>query len=71
MAPLLSKTLEAEHEFSALNTLLIVIVLSLCILSSYLIKENKIYFIPESAAAIFIGLIGVPLNHVFDRSIYL
>ena len=56
MAPLISPE-EAEHEFSALNTLLIVVVLSLCILSSYLIKENNIYFIPESAAAIFIGLI--------------
>ena len=67
MAPLISQE-EAEHEFSALNTLLIVIVLSLCILSSYLIKENKIYFIPESAAAIFVGLIVGFLSRVIYPS---
>lgn len=45
------------HEFGALNTLLLVVVLGLCVLSAYLIKEHKIYYLPESAAAICVGLI--------------
>ena len=35
------------HEFGALNTLLMVVVLGLCVLSAYLIKEHKIYYLPE------------------------
>jgi len=45
------------HEFGALNTLLLVVVLGLCILSAYLIKEHKVYYLPESAAALMVGLI--------------
>lgn len=45
------------HEFGALNTLLLVVVLGLCIISAYLIKEHKIYYLPESAAALLVGLI--------------
>jgi len=48
---------EFAHEFGALNTLLLVIILGLCILSAYLIKQNSFYYLPESAAAIVVGII--------------
>eukprot|EP01032_Pedospumella_encystans_P011347 gene11347-13198_t len=48
---------EAAHEFGALNTLLLVVILGLCILSAYLIKKNSIYYLPESAAAILVGIV--------------
>lgn len=48
---------EIKHEFGALNTLLLTVILGLCVISAYLVKQNKIYFIPESAAAILVGLI--------------
>jgi sodium/hydrogen exchanger 8 len=48
---------EAEHEFGALNTLLLVVILGLCILSAYLIRQNSFYYLPESAAAIVVGII--------------
>lgn len=48
---------EIKHEFGALNTLLLTVILGLCVVSAYLVKQNKIYFIPESAAAILVGLI--------------
>lgn len=48
---------EAAHEFGALNTLLLVVILGLCILSAYLIKQNSFYYLPESAAAIVVGII--------------
>lgn len=46
-----------SHEFGALNTLLLVLILGLCILSAYLVKIYKFYYLPESAAAILVGLI--------------
>jgi sodium/hydrogen exchanger 8 len=51
---------EAEssaHEFGALNTLLLVVVLGLCIVFSYLIKQNSVYYLPDSAAAMFVGML--------------
>jgi sodium/hydrogen exchanger 8 len=45
-----------NHEFGALNTLLLVVILGLCILAAYLIKQNSFYYLPESAAAILVGL---------------
>lgn len=48
---------EAAHEFGALNTLLLVVILGLCIIAAYLIKQNSIYYLPESAAAICVGVI--------------
>lgn len=48
---------EAAHEFGALNTLLLVVILGLCILSAYLIKQNSFYYLPESAAAIVVGMV--------------
>ena len=48
---------ESAHEFGALNTLLLVVILGLCILSAYLIRQNRFYYLPESGAAILVGLI--------------
>jgi sodium/hydrogen exchanger 8 len=50
-------TTDAQHEFGALNTLLLVVILGLCIWSAYLIKQNAFYYLPESAAAIVVGII--------------
>ena len=49
--------LEVLHEFGALNTLLLVIVLGMCIVCAYLIKEYRFYYLPESGAAMLVGLI--------------
>ena len=59
---------DAAHEFGALNTLLLVVLLGLCIMSGYLIKQNKIYFIPESAAAIMVGVLVGATARVFYPS---
>lgn len=48
---------DAAHEFGALNTLLLVVILGLCILSAYLIKQNSFYYLPESACAILVGIV--------------
>lgn len=53
----MATTGEAAHEFGALNTLLLVVILGLCVLSAYLIKQNSFYYLPESAAAIVVGMI--------------
>jgi hypothetical protein len=49
--------IDTAHEFGALNTLLICVILGLCILAAYLIKKNKFYYLPESAAAVIVGAI--------------
>jgi len=59
---------EARHEFASLNTLLLVVILGLCILSAYLIKQNSIYYLPESAAAILVGLLVGGLARAFFPS---
>ena len=46
---------DAAHEFGALNTLLLVVVLGICIMCAYVIKSNHFYYLPESAAAILVG----------------
>ncbi|CAM9278642.1 unnamed protein product, partial [Ascophyllum nodosum] len=56
---------EMAHEFSALNTLLLVVVLGLCILSAYLIKRNRFYYLPESAAAILVGVVVGGMAKIF------
>lgn len=52
-----SEDTEVEHEFYALNTLLLVMSLGLCILCAYLIKKYRFYFMPESSAALCVGLV--------------
>lgn len=48
---------ETDHEFGALNTLLLAVILGLVIMSAYTIKQNQFYYLPESAAAILVGAI--------------
>ena len=48
---------DAAHEFGALNTLLLVVILGLCVVSAYLIKQNSFYYLPESACAILVGMV--------------
>lgn len=59
---------EDSHELGALNTLLMVIILGICILSAYLVKIYKFYYLPESAAAILVGLIVGGLARIFNPS---
>ncbi|ETI56508.1 sodium/hydrogen exchanger 3, variant 2 [Phytophthora nicotianae CJ01A1] len=48
---------EGLHEFGALNTLLFVVILGVCIVCAYLIKEYRFYYLPESGAAMLVGMI--------------
>ena len=48
---------EKSHQFSAANVLLMCMIIGLCIFTSYMIKKFKCYRIPESAAAMTIGVI--------------
>jgi sodium/hydrogen exchanger 8 len=59
-----------SYQFGALNTLLLVVVLGLCILAAYLIKQNSFYYLPESAAAIIVGLIVGALARYFRNIIH-
>lgn len=42
-----------------------VVVLGLCILSAYLIKRNRFYYLPESAAAILVGVVVGGMAKIF------
>ena len=59
---------ETAHEFDALNTLLVVVILGLCVLASYLIKKYRCYYMPESAAALLIGLCVGGIARILDPS---
>ncbi len=52
-----------DHEFNAINTLLLVVTLGLCILLAYQIKQHSFYYLPESAAA------TIDLNDYIDYSL--
>mmetsp|Transcript_32830 Transcript_32830/g.42165 ORF Transcript_32830/g.42165 Transcript_32830/m.42165 type:complete len:543 (-) Transcript_32830:373-2001(-) len=58
-------TNEEAHEFGALNTLLLVVVLGCCILSGYLIKSHQFYYLPESAAVMLVGVAVGGLAKIF------
>jgi hypothetical protein len=47
---------EEAHEFGAVNTLLFVVVLATCFLFTYLIKKYRLFYLPESAAVILLGV---------------
>jgi len=49
---------EDEHEFGALNTLLLVVCLGLCIVTAYLVRWHKVYYLAECSTAILIGMIS-------------
>lgn len=42
-----------------------VVVLGLCILSAYLIKRNRFYYLPESAASILVGVVVGGMAKIF------
>ena len=48
---------EAQHDFAALNTLLLVIILGIGIMCAYLITDNHFYYLPESGACLIIGVV--------------
>jgi sodium/hydrogen exchanger 8 len=43
------------HEFGALNTLGLCLVLGMCVFAGYWLKQRKFYYLPESAAIMLIG----------------
>lgn len=47
----------SDHEIGAISTLLLALVIGSCIFASYIIKQNSLYYFPESGAAIFVGFI--------------
>jgi solute carrier family 9 (sodium/hydrogen exchanger), member 8 len=59
---------EAAHEFGALNTLLMVTLLGLCVLCAYTIRQNKIYMLPESTACIMVGILVGGIARVYYPS---
>lgn len=61
-------TEKARHEFDALNTLLLVVILGMCTLTSYLIKRYQIYYLPESAAALLVGILVGGVARLIDPS---
>lgn len=56
---------EEAHEFGALNTLLFVAVLAVCILCAYLIKKHRVYYLHESAAIVMVGILVGGLARLF------
>ena len=58
MAPTMALVDDAEeiHEFDAYTALLLNVTLIGCVLLAYYIKINRIYYIPESGAAMLIGV---------------
>lgn len=56
---------EEAHEFGAINTIIVCFVLATVIATSYLLKKYRIYWIPESAAAMIIGMIIGLLCRIF------
>ncbi|ETW09013.1 sodium/hydrogen exchanger 3 [Aphanomyces invadans] len=63
-----ASNVEVLHDFGALNTLLFVTILGMCIVCAYLIKEYKFYYLPESGAAMIVGLIVGACARVFFPS---
>ena len=59
---------EESHEFGAINTLLLCVLLGLCILAAYLVKKYKIYHLPESVAAILVGFLVGGIVRLFFSS---
>ena len=56
------------HEIGALNTLMLCGVLSVCVLVGYVLKQKKIYYMPESAAVMLLGVIIGGVVELFSPS---
>ena len=61
-----SDNAEEDHAYDAHSIVLINITLIACIFVAYLIKKNRIYALPESAAAILTGVVIGGLAKVRD-----
>eukprot|EP00980_Cylindrotheca_fusiformis_P002919 scaffold678_cov98-Cylindrotheca_fusiformis.AAC.3 len=48
---------EEEHEFDAISTLVLNITIIVCLLLAYAVKRYRIYYLPESAGALLVGMI--------------
>lgn len=48
---------EEEHEFDAISALVLNITIIGCILLAYFVKKYQIYYLPESAGALLVGII--------------
>lgn len=48
---------EEEHEFDAISALVLNCTLIVCLLLAYFVKRYRIYYLPESAGALIIGII--------------
>lgn len=51
------KAPEEEHEFDAYTALLINVTIIGCILLAYYVKAHRIYFLPESAGTLLVGMV--------------
>ena len=48
---------EEEHEFDAISALVLNITIIGCLLLAYYVKKYQIYYLPESAGALLVGII--------------
>ena len=64
--PLAPPPVGHSHEFGALNTLLMVLVLGLCILSAYLVRVNRFYYLPEYVvSSLFLCVLWVGCSYYY------
>uniref|UniRef100_A0A7S1TVF8 Sodium/hydrogen exchanger n=1 Tax=Phaeomonas parva TaxID=124430 RepID=A0A7S1TVF8_9STRA len=57
---------EKQHEIGAVNTMLLVFLLGLCIFLAYMIKKHRFYYVPESAGAMLVGCVVGGLIKAFN-----
>ena len=48
---------EEAHEFDAISALVLNITIIFCLLLAYFVKRYQIYYLPESAGALLVGII--------------
>ena len=48
---------EEEHEFDAISALFLNVVIIGCLLLAYFVKKFRIYYLPESAGALLVGIV--------------
>lgn len=47
---------EEEHNMDAITTLLLIFTLIACLLAAYYVKRRRIYYLPESAISLLVGV---------------
>jgi uncharacterized ion transporter superfamily protein YfcC len=48
---------EEEHDTDAYSTTILTLTLICCLLLAYYVKQHRLYFLPESAGALLIGVV--------------